>query len=159
MIKITIIALAALKEKYLREAAAEYQKRLGGYCKLEVVELTAERLPDNPSITEIEAALNREAEKIIKRIPENAEKFALCIEGEELSSEKFAKEIAKASDMGKELVFIIGSSYGLSEKVKKICNKRLSFSKMTFPHQLFRIMLLEQIYRGFKINTGGAYHK
>lgn len=159
MIKITVIALSGLKEKYLRDAAAEYQKRLGGFCDLKIEELTPVRLSEKPSVSEVNAALEREAELIIKKIPANSAVFPLCIEGNELSSENFAELIKNNADMGKGITFIIGSSYGLSEKVKALSSKRLSFSKMTFPHQLFRIMLLEQLYRAFRINTGGTYHK
>jgi 23S rRNA (pseudouridine1915-N3)-methyltransferase len=159
MIGVTIIALASLKEKYLKDAAAEYQKRLSAFCRLEVIEITPEKLADNPSISQINAALEREAEKILKKIPQNSRTVALCIEGGQLSSENFASFTEDAVNEGKNITFIIGSSYGLSERVKKRCEKRLSFSQMTFPHQLFRIMLLEQIYRAFKIKSGGTYHK
>lgn len=159
MMKIKIIALGRLKEKYLREAAAEYEKRLSGYCSLETTEIEPVHLPDRPSQVEIEAALEKEAQLILKRIPDGSAVFALCIEGNCFSSEEFSEQIAEFRSMGRNLVFIIGSSCGLAEKVKKKADKRLSFSPMTFPHRLFRIMLLEQLYRAFKIIEGGAYHK
>ncbi|MBE6787245.1 MAG: 23S rRNA (pseudouridine(1915)-N(3))-methyltransferase RlmH [Ruminococcaceae bacterium] len=159
MIKITIIALGKLKEKYLENAVAEYQKRLSRYCKLDILELEPVRLPEKPSQAEIDSALLREAEMIFKKIPANSDVFTLCIEGKPLSSEKFAENVAFSKNNGKNLTFIIGSSYGLCEKVKAISKLKLSFSQMTFPHQLFRVMLLEQIYRAFKINEGSAYHK
>ncbi len=159
MIKITIIALGKLKEKYLESAVSEYQKRLSRYCKLDILELEPVRLPEKPSQAEIDTALSKEAEMIIKKIPVSSDVFTLCIEGKPLSSEKFAENISLSQNSGKNLTFVIGSSYGLSEKVKSLSKLKLSFSQMTFPHQLFRVMLLEQIYRAFKINEGSAYHK
>ena len=159
MIKVTIIALGRLKEKYLTEAVKEYSKRLSRYCVLDILELEPVRLPENPSQSEINSALDKEAEMIIKKIPEGSEVYTLCVEGKQMSSPQLAYKVKAASNMGRSLTFIIGSSYGLSEKVKKCSNIRLSLSEMTFPHQLFRVMLLEQIYRGFKINEGSAYHK
>ena len=159
MIKLKVISLGKLKEKYLRDAADEYIKRLKGYCDLEIIELSPVKLPDNPSEKEISAALKTEAEMIIKKIPQHSQIISLCVEGKKISSEKFAETINSASlDPGK-MCFIIGSSYGLCEEIKKISNMRMSLSDMTFPHQLFRIMLLEQIYRAFKINEGSTYHK
>lgn len=159
MIKITVIALASLKEKYLREAAAEYIKRLGAYCDLKIIELQPVRLPEKPSDAEINAALCREAELIAKKIPAGDLVMPLCIEGKQLSSEDFADTVRKEMNLGRGITFIIGSSCGLSESIKQRADLKLSFSKMTFPHQLFRIMLLEQLYRAFKICSGGAYHK
>lgn len=159
MIKVTLICLAKLKEKYLREAVNEYQKRLSRYCSLDIIELEPVRLPEKPSQTEIDQALLKEADMILKRIPQNSELYTLCIEGKELSSEQFAEKIDALQSGGKSLTFVIGSSYGISNKVKALANFKLSFSKMTFPHQLFRVMLLEQIFRAFKINEGSAYHK
>ncbi len=159
MIKITIITLGKLKEKYLSEACGEYQKRLLRYCNLELVQLEPVRLPEKPSQSEIDIALEREADMIIKKIPQGNKVLALCVEGKLLTSEGFAQKIGECCNEGKGITFIIGSSYGLSERVKKLSAIRLSLSGMTFPHQLFRVMLLEQIYRAFKINEGSAYHK
>lgn len=159
MIKITLICLGKLKEKYLKEAVSEYLKRLSRYCSFDVVELEPIRLPEKPSQSEIDIALSKEADMIIKKLPQNCDVFTLCVEGKEFSSEKFAREIELSQNSGKNLAFIIGSSYGLSDKVKNISKVKLSFSQMTFPHQLFRVMLLEQIYRAFKINEGSTYHK
>ncbi|MGI6279464.1 MAG: 23S rRNA (pseudouridine(1915)-N(3))-methyltransferase RlmH [Acutalibacteraceae bacterium] len=159
MIKCKLIVLGSLKEKYLAEACREYEKRLSRYCSLETYVIEPVRLPEKPSNREIEAALQKEAELILKKIPENSRIIALCVEGEPYSSEGFAQLIKSDAAAGKTLVFIIGSSYGLSECVKNAADKGLSLSKMTFPHQLFRVMLLEQIYRAFKINEGSAYHK
>ena len=156
---ISIIAVGRLKEKYLLEAVKEYSKRLSRYCVLDIVELEPVRLSDNPSASEIGGALEKEAEMIIKKIPDNSEVYTLCVEGKQMSSLQLADKVKTATNMGRSLTFIIGSSYGLSERVKKHSNIRLSLSEMTFPHQLFRVMLLEQIYRAFKINEGSAYHK
>ncbi len=159
MIKITVIALASLKEKYLRDASAEYIKRLGAYCDLKIIELDPVRLPEKPSTAEIDSALSREAELILKKIPAGDAVIPLCIEGKQLSSEEFSGVIEEKMNIGRGVTFIIGSSCGLSESIKHRADLKLSFSKMTFPHQLFRVMLLEQIYRAFKICSGGAYHK
>ena len=159
MIKITLITLGKLKEKYLRDATDEYAKRLSRYCKLDVVELTTVSLPDNPSQTEVDVALNKEAEMIEKRIPDGSIVTALCVEGKSFSSEDLADFVEKNTNSGKNMCFIIGSSYGLSSSVKQRASLKLSLSAMTFPHQLFRVMLLEQIYRAFKINEGSTYHK
>ena len=159
MIKVTFITLGKLKEKYLRDAVEEYSKRLSRYCAPEMVELNPVSLPENPSEKEVEAALLKEKEMIFKRIPPNAETFALCVEGKQRSSEEFAEEIAALVNEGRNFCFIIGSSYGLDLEVKHRADKKLSLSEMTFPHQLFRVMLLEQLYRGFKIIEGSTYHK
>ena len=159
MIKVTVIAPAGLKETYLRQAAEEYEKRLRAYCDLQFIEIKPARLPEKPSQKEIAAALQKEAEEILRKIPANSKTVALCIEGETLSSVELAKEMGRCADAGKPVTFLIGSSYGLEETLKQRCDKRISFSAMTFPHQLFRIMLLEQIYRAFRINAGAAYHK
>ena len=160
MLKITIIALGNLKEKYLREASAEYEKRLKGFCKLEITELDLVRLSDNPKQNEINNALNTEADKILSLIPNGAYVVPLCIEGKPLSSEDLSKRIETVAVSGvSHVIFIIGSSYGLSDRVKQHADLKMSMSPMTFPHQLARIMLLEQIYRSFKITQGGTYHK
>ncbi len=157
---ITIIALGKLKEKYLTDAINEYSKRLSVYGKLNIIELTPVRLSDNPSQGEIDNALLKEAEEIKKKIPSNSYTFALCIEGKEKSSEDFAKQIKTAALNGKSnITFIIGSSFGLADEIKTLADFKLSFSPMTFPHQLMRVMLLEQIYRAFQINNNGKYHK
>ena len=157
---ITIIALGKLKEKYLRDAVDEYTKRLSAYGKPDIIELNPIRLSDNPSQTEIDNALTKEAEEIKKKIPNGSYVFSLCIEGKEQSSEQLARTIKEVTLNGKSnIVFIIGSSFGLSPEIKKLSDCRLSFSPMTFPHQLMRVMLLEQIYRAFQINNNGKYHK
>ena len=160
MIKIKIIALSKLKEKYLAEAQAEYLKRLSAFATVDIIEIEPVRLPENPSASEISKALAQEAEVIKKKIPSMATVIAMCIEGKKFSSEAFATAIQNKIDGGEgTFVYIIGSSYGLSDEIKAMANIKLSFSDMTFPHQLFRIMLLEQVYRAFKINEGSKYHK
>lgn len=160
MIKIKVIALGKLKEKYLRDAVEEYLKRLSAYSKTEILEIEPTRLSDNPSAAEIQKALDGEAEQILKKIPDGSLVVALCIEGKQYSSEEFNKVLDSYISKGaSSIVFIIGSSYGLSDKIKSLAGIKLSFSKMTFPHQLFRVMLLEQIYRNFKISDGSKYHK
>ena len=157
---VTVICLGKLKEAYLRDACAEYVKRLGAFCKIQLVELSPSKLPENPSKAQIESALEDEARRIFEKIPKGAACFAMCIEGKQYSSEKFSAILQTAGvEGGSNAVFIIGSSFGLSEKVKAACKYRLSMSEMTFPHQLARVMLLEQIYRGFQISSGGKYHK
>ncbi len=157
---ITVITLGKLKEKYLTDAIKEYSKRLSLYGKLNIIELTPVRLSDNPSRSEIENALSKEAEEIKKKIPSGSYTYTLCIEGKALSSEDFAKSIKNAALKGKSnITFIIGSSFGLAEEIKSLADFKLSFSPMTFPHQLMRVMLLEQIYRAFQINNNGKYHK
>ena len=160
MLNITIIAIGKLKEQYLRDASAEYQKRLSASCKLNIIELTPEKLSDNPSAKEIENALNNEAKKIIEKIPKGAKVYSMCIEGKQRTSEELSAEIDSLAVEGvSNIVFIIGGSFGLSDEVKKLSAYRLSMSKMTFPHQIARIMLLEQIYRAMQISIGTKYHK
>lgn len=157
---ITVISLGKLKEKYLRDAIDEYSKRIAAYGKLDITELTPVRLSDNPSQTEIDNALSKEAEEIKKKIPNGSYVFSLCVEGKQKSSEELAKAFKDIALNGKSnIVFIIGSSFGLAPEIKKLSDCRLSFSPMTFPHQLMRVMLLEQIYRAFQINNNGKYHK
>ena len=159
MIKVTLITLGKLKEAYLRDAADEYKKRLSRYCNLDIVELSPEQLPENASVSQIENALSREAQMISAKIPKGAYTVSLCVEGKEMPSERFAGLVAGRCSEGQPICFIIGSSYGLSNEIKALSDLKLSVSQMTFPHQLFRVMLLEQIYRAFKINEGSTYHK
>jgi 23S rRNA (pseudouridine1915-N3)-methyltransferase len=160
MLNITIIAIGKLKEQYLRDASAEYQKRLSASCKLNIIELNPEKLSDNPSAKEIENALANEAKSIIAKIPKGAKVYSMCIEGKQRTSEELSAEIDNLAIEGvSNIVFIIGGSFGLSDEVKKLSHFRLSMSKMTFPHQIARIMLLEQIYRAMQISLGTKYHK
>ncbi|HHW45711.1 MAG TPA: 23S rRNA (pseudouridine(1915)-N(3))-methyltransferase RlmH [Clostridiales bacterium] len=160
MLKVTIIAVGKLKEKYLKDASDEYCKRLGGYCNLEIVEMEPQKLPPKPTDGQIAAALESEGERILKKIPAGAKVISLCIEGVRYTSEKLSELITNTAVNGYSgMTFIIGGSYGLSGKVKQRSDIRLSMSDMTFPHQLARIMLLEQIYRAFTIAEGSRYHK
>lgn len=160
MIAVKLLCVGKMREKFYSEAFAEYSKRLGGYCRFECTELQEVHLPDSPSEKEISSALDKEADNILKNIPERAYTIAMCVEGRKISSEDLAEIIAERERSGDpKLCFIIGGSYGLSEKVKKSANARISMSDMTFPHHLARVMVAEQIYRGFKINEGSTYHK
>lgn len=160
MLGVKLICVGKMREKYLVDAFSEYEKRLGAYCRLELIELTEERLPDSPSENEIIKALSKESEAIGKAIPKDAYVVAMCVEGKQVPSEKLAAMIREREGSGKpRLCFLIGGSYGLAESIKKTADFRLSMSEMTFPHHLARVMLAEQIYRGFKINEGSAYHK
>lgn len=159
MLRIKVICIGKLKEKYLREAQAEYLKRLGAFCKAEIIELPEAKLPDNPSEALINDGLKKEAKKILAEIPKGAYVYSLCIEGKSVSSEELAAKVEENTGNTSNVVFIIGSSFGLDEEVKRQSSFKLSFSKMTFPHQLARIMLLEQIYRAFAINNNSKYHK
>lgn len=159
MISVKIISTGTLKEDYLRAAVAEYAKRLSGYCKFSEVVLKESKLPDSPSEREIAAALDAEAKNILAEISPRAFRIAMCVEGKQLSSEAFARKISDVSMQASEIVFIIGSSHGLSDKVKSVADMRLSVSEMTFPHQLMKVMLMESIYRSFNIIAGTKYHK
>lgn len=158
MLEVKLICIGKLKEKYWRDAVAEYAKRLSAFCRFSIVELNEARLPQNPSEAEIARALEEEAKAISASVGRSAV-YALCIEGKMLSSEKLAAELEGAAVGGASSVaFVIGSSHGLHESAKAL-GKRISMSPMTFPHQLARVMLCEQIYRAFSINAGTKYHK
>ncbi len=159
MLNVKLICLGKLKEDYLRQACAEYAKRLAAFCKPEIIELTPARLPEKPSAAQIEAALAAEARLIAAKIPRDAAVCSLCVEGRQVSSEELAKQIECFSMAAGCAVFIIGSSYGLDPTIKERSALKLSMSRMTFPHQLARVMLLEQLYRAFEISSGGKYHK
>ena len=159
MLKVKLITVGTLKEEYLRAAAAEYEKRLGAFCRFEHVLLKEERIGDTPSQNEIRAVLEREAAKIIEQIPSSAFCVALCVEGKQYDSPALARLIGKMADESGKIALIIGSSHGLSDEVKRACEVRLSVSALTFPHQLMRVVLLEALYRSFTILAGKAYHK
>ncbi len=160
MIKVNIIAVGKLKEKYLRDACGEYLKRLTAFSKTNVIEIAEERCSDNPSPTEIEAVKQKEGERIIAKIPKGSYVIPMCIEGVQMSSEEFSKKIENITVSGcGEITFIIGGSFGLSDEVKAIGGLKLSFGRLTLPHQLMRIVLLEQIYRAFSISANTKYHK
>jgi 23S rRNA (pseudouridine1915-N3)-methyltransferase len=160
MQSIHLICVGKLKEKFYMEAAAEYTKRLSSYCKLTVTELAEERLPQDPSQAQIDGALAKEADAIRAKLPANATLIALCVEGKLRSSEELAQMMNTWANSGvKHLVFVIGGSYGLHPSIKSAAQVKLSMSPMTFPHHMARVMVLEQIYRAFKINEGSRYHK
>lgn len=160
MLSIKILCVGKLKELYFNDAVDEYRKRLTGYCRLEIDEIPESRYPDNPSPAEIEAALEKEAEGIEMRIPRNSLVIAMSIEGKELDSIQMAKFIQLCGVQGKNRIcFIIGGSRGLHDSIKAGADVKLSMSRMTFPHHLARVMLMEQLYRSFKIAEGSKYHK
>lgn len=160
MYNITILCVGKLKEKFYIEASGEYLKRLSRYCKLNLIELKEERLPDDPSQAQIDAALSKEADAIRAKLPPNASIVAMCIEGRLRSSTEMADMIATwGNSSAKNLVFLIGGSFGLHPSLKAQAWAKLSMSPMTFPHHLARVMLLEQIYRAFQILEGTKYHK
>jgi 23S rRNA (pseudouridine1915-N3)-methyltransferase len=156
---VKFITLGTLKEAYLRDAAAEYEKRLGAFCRFELVQLKEERLSDDPSESEIKNALAKESEKILALIPARAYVVAMCVEGKQLTSPELAEKLEEISSRTSDVCFIIGSSFGLSDAVKQRADLRLSVSKLTFPHQLMRVILLETVYRAFNIQKGTRYHK
>ncbi|WP_078378468.1 23S rRNA (pseudouridine(1915)-N(3))-methyltransferase RlmH [Sutcliffiella halmapala] len=157
---ISIITIGKLKEKYLKQGIDEYLKRLSAYAKIEVIELADEKAPEQLSDAEMEQVKQKEGERILAKISDDTHVIALAIEGKQRSSEELAKEIDKLATYGKsKIAYVIGGSLGLSNEVMKRSNDTLSFSKMTFPHQLMRLILLEQVYRAFRINRGEPYHK
>jgi 23S rRNA (pseudouridine1915-N3)-methyltransferase len=155
MHRVKVICFGRLKEPYLREACAEYEKRLSAFCRMETVELPPETLSDTSSPAQIIQALEQEAQLALAKLPKQACLCATCVEGRQLSSEEFGAWLAAQG----EIAILIGSSYGLSEMLKARASLKLSISKMTFPHQLVRVMLLEQLYRGFSLAAGRKYHK
>lgn len=160
MQRVTVLCVGKLKEKFYLEAAAEYVKRLQRFCKLELVELPESRLPESPSPAEVQRALAAEAVAIRERLPRGGAVIALCIEGKPCSSVELSRRMEELAVAGKtQLTFLIGGSVGLDEGLKRQADWRLSMSPMTFPHHLARVMLLEQLYRAFKIREGSSYHK
>ena len=160
MFEITLITVGKLKEKFYISAAEEYEKRLKGYCQFKILELPECKLPDNPSSAQIMAGLEKEAEAITQKIPKGAWFCVLTPEGKLLSSELLAEKLAQIKSNGKRnACFLIGSSFGIADRIKKCADFMLSMSPMTFPHHLARIMVLEQIYRAEAIQAGSKYHK
>lgn len=160
MFEITVLAMGKLKEKFYTTAAAEYEKRLKGYCQFRLLELPEIRLPDNPSPAEISAGLEKEADLIFSKIPKGAWFCVLTPEGKLISSESLADKIKEVKLSGKSSAcFLLGSSFGISPRVKAKADYKLSMSPMTFPHHLARIMVLEQLYRAEAIQAGSKYHK
>ncbi|WP_209125182.1 23S rRNA (pseudouridine(1915)-N(3))-methyltransferase RlmH [Alkalihalobacillus sp. BA299] len=157
---ISIITVGKLKEKYLTLGINEYLKRLGAYAKVEIIEVPDEKAPEQLSETEMQQIKQKEGEKILAKVQQDAYVISLAIEGKQMSSEQLASELDKLATYGKsKIAFIIGGSLGLSDEVLKRSNTQLSFSKMTFPHQLMRLILVEQVYRAFRINRDEPYHK
>ena len=161
MLKINIICIGKIKEKYFTDAIAEYAKRLGAFCKFQITELAEERIKSNtPNAAQIDEVLAAEGKRILQKISPSDFVAAMCIEGKLLSSEELAKTVSNVAVIGKSTVdFVIGGSYGLSDEVKRRADLRLSMSRMTFPHQMARVILSEQIYRAFEIASNGKYHK
>lgn len=158
--KITIVCVGKVKEKYLRDAIAEYEKRLSRYCKLQVIEVVDEKTPDGASTVVEDQIREKEAERILKNLRLDDPVVTLEIEGKQMDSVTFAQKIEQMGVEGvSHIQFVIGGSLGLHEKVSKVSGWKLSFSRMTFPHQLMRVILLEQIYRGYRIINGEPYHK
>ncbi|MEG0692348.1 MAG: 23S rRNA (pseudouridine(1915)-N(3))-methyltransferase RlmH [Oscillospiraceae bacterium] len=158
MLTITIICIGKLKEDYLRLAVAEYTKRLSAFCKLNLIELAEYKLPNEPSDAQIAKCILVEGESILAKL--KGAVLPMCIEGKQLSSEELSAKIEEIALAGtSDISFVIGGSYGLSDEIKSMGNFKLSMSKMTFPHQLARVMLLEQVYRAFQISNNGKYHK
>ncbi len=158
--KITVVAVGKIKEKFFADAVSEYRKRLGRYCKLEILQVADENTPDGVSEALEKQIKDREGERILSHIRDGEYVFALAIEGKMMSSEEMAQKMERLGVEGRsQVVFVIGGSLGLSEAVIRRADEHLSFSKMTFPHQLMRVILLEQIYRSYRIMTGGPYHK
>ncbi|HZG15707.1 MAG TPA: 23S rRNA (pseudouridine(1915)-N(3))-methyltransferase RlmH [Candidatus Bathyarchaeia archaeon] len=158
--QITVISVGKLKEKYLKEGIEEYSKRLSAYCKLQLVEVNDEKAPEEMSAAEMEQVKRKEGERILAQIKQDHFVIALAIEGQMWTSEKLSSELDKLALHGKsQVAFVIGGSLGLADAVLKRADVLLSFSKMTFPHQLVRLVLLEQVYRAFRISRGEPYHK
>lgn len=159
MATIKIITVGTLKEDYLKEAAAEYEKRISGFCNVESVNIRESKLPNDPSEGDIRRALTEESKQILAAMPDRAYKIAMCVEGKQFSSEELSAKIESAFSVSNEICFVIGSSHGLSDEVKNAADLKLSVSKLTFPHQLMRVILLEGIYRCLNIIKGTKYHK
>lgn len=158
--RLTVACVGRLKEPWLRDACAEYAKRIGGFCRLTVTEVEEDRLPEHPSAAQITGALEAEGRRLLQKTPGSPLRVALCVEGKMLSSPELAVYLDTQAVRGKsDAVMYIGGSWGLSDSVKAAADLRLSLSLMTFPHQLARVMLLEQIYRALQISSGGKYHK
>ena len=159
MLNINIICVGKIKEKYLQDAINEYTKRLSKYCKLTITELSDEKIPDKLNSNLSQQIKEKECNKILEHVKKDSYVIALNVEGTQLSSTDFSKKIEDISMLNSNITFIIGGSLGLTSSLLNNCNMKISFSKMTFPHQLFRVVLLEQIFRAFKIINGETYHK
>lgn len=156
---INVICVGKIKEKYFTDAITEYSKRLSRFVKLNIIEVADEKIPDNASAKEMEIVKKKEGERILSKLPANSFAVTLCVEGKELSSTELATKLSDISMTSSNITFIIGGSLGLSDDVKSASQLRLSFGRITLPHQLIRVVLLEQLYRAFKINNNETYHK
>ncbi len=159
MTQITVISVGTLKETYLRDAVSEYKKRLSQYAKVDEINIKEETIKNEDDYSEVARALEAEGAKILAAIPKDSYKIAMCVEGKECDSKALARLIGDAQDTKGRITLIIGSSHGLSENLKKDCDLRLSVSRLTFPHQLMRVILMEALYRSFTILAGKRYHK
>ncbi|MBR2432664.1 MAG: 23S rRNA (pseudouridine(1915)-N(3))-methyltransferase RlmH [Clostridia bacterium] len=159
MLSVKIFVTGTLKEQYYKSAIEEYKKRLTNLCQFDIIEFKEYKLPDNLTERQIEQALSAEGDKILSSMPQRAYKIALCVEGKQMSTEEFAQKLDGIATSHGEVCFVIGSSYGLSDKLKGACDMKLSVSKMTLTHQMMRVWLTEIIYRCLSINHGGKYHK
>lgn len=159
MIQLTIITVGTLKEDYLKTAVLEYKKRLSKFARIDEINIKEQLIRNEDDRTEISKALDTEADKIIAAMPKDSYKIALCVEGKQYDSPALANILSDAADISGKLTLVIGSSHGLSERVKAECKLRLSVSKMTFPHQLMRVIIMEALYRSFSIIAGKRYHK
>lgn len=157
--KITVICVGKIKEKFFKDAIAEYEKRLSRFAEIDIIEVKDEKIPENVSQKEETLIIDKEGDAILSKIPKNCFKIAMCIEGTELSSMEFSEKLDIIKTENSNIAFIIGGSLGICKNVKSLCNMRLSFGQITLPHQLMRVVLLEQIYRAFKISAGETYHK
>lgn len=159
MVQITVISVGTLKESYLKDAVDEYKKRLSQYARVDEINLKEETIRNEDDRSEIARALSAEGAKILSAMPKDSHKIAMCVEGKEYDSPALAKLIGDAADAKGRITLVIGSSHGLAEEVKRECDSRLSISKLTFPHQLMRVILMETLYRSFTILAGKRYHK
>ncbi len=160
MLQINILYVGNIKDKFFQDAVSEYEKRLSSSCKLRNIELKEEKPPENPSDSEIATVIRKEGDRLLNAIPPKSYKIALCVEGKQISSEELADKLSDIPLSGfSEVTFIIGGSFGMDERVKKLADFRLSISKMTFTHRMMRVILIEQIYRALNIASGGHYHK
>lgn len=159
MLNVNIICVGSIKEKFFTDALNEYKKRLQRYCKFNIVELAEEKITDQETQAQIDKTLSKEGERILAKIGKSDYVIAMCIEGKQLSSEELSQKLSEISMLSGTVDFIVGGSWGLSKDVKSRADFKLSVSKMTFPHQLFRVMLSEQIYRAFTITANAKYHK
>ena len=159
MAGVAFISVGTLKEGYLREAVSEYKKRISQFATVDEIEIKEEKIADEDNSREVANALEREADKILAAVPKGARVVALCVEGKQYDSPELARLVGEAIDGSGRIAFIIGSSHGLSPRVKQAADIRLSFSKLTFPHQLMKVVLLEAVYRSFTILKGKRYHK